>query len=71
MPNQLFYLRNWRDPKLQNILSEPSIVEMVKARDRVRVSNKVKKDKDKRGWPKLELGTQVVGQDPTAQGHVC
>ena len=44
---------------------------MVKARDRVRVGNKVKKDEDKRGWPKLELGTQVVGRDPTAKGHVC
>ena len=50
-PNQLFYLRNWRETKLPNILAEPSMEEMVKARDRVRVGKKVKKYKDMRGWP--------------------
>ena len=35
-PNQLFFLRNWRDPNLPDLRAEPEVEEMVKARDRVR-----------------------------------
>ena len=37
---------------------------MVKARDRMRVGSKVKRDKEKRGWPRLEVGDAVRGQNP-------
>ena len=35
-PNQLFFLRNWQDPNLPDLRTEPEVEEMVKARDRVR-----------------------------------
>ena len=63
-PNQLFFLRNWRDPSLPNLLAEPVVEEMVEARDIVRAGNKVKMDKDKRGWPKLYRSDMVRGRHP-------
>ena len=45
-PNQLFFLRNWRDPKLPSLLPKPSTEEMVKVRDRVRVGITVKRDEE-------------------------
>ena len=47
-PNQLFFLRNCRDPKLPSLLAKLSAEEMVKARDRVRVGRKVKKETRRR-----------------------
>ena len=32
-PNQLFFLRNWRDPSLPDLRAEPVLEEMVKARE--------------------------------------
>ena len=52
-PNQLFFLRNWRDPNLRNLLAKPVVEEIVEARERVRAGEKVKTDEDKRGWPKI------------------
>ena len=49
----MFFLRNWQDPNLPNLLAEPVVEELVEARNRVKVGNKVKKDKDKKGWLKL------------------
>ena len=46
-------MRNWQDPNLPNLLAEPVVEELVEARNRVKVGNKVKKDKDKKGWLKL------------------
>ena len=63
-PNQLFFLRNWRDPSLPNLLAEPEMEEMVKARNRVRAGAMMKKDKDKRGWPKLHKGDVARGRHP-------
>ena len=34
--NQLFFLLNWRDPKLPDLRAEPLVEEMVKARERVK-----------------------------------
>ena len=61
-PNQLFYLRNWRDPNLPRVQDEPVVEEMVKARDRIRLGRKVQNDKLKKAWPKLHLGDLVRGQ---------
>ena len=62
-PNQLLFLRNWRDPSLQSLLAVP-VVEMVRARDRVRAGGMVTKDEDKRGWKQLNRGDQVRGRNP-------
>ena len=63
-PNQLFFLRNLRDPSLPNLLAEPVVEEMMEARDRVRARAMVKKDEDNRGWPKLHRGDLVRGRHP-------
>ena len=60
----MFFLRNWRDPNLPNLLAEPLVEEMVEARERVRAENNVKADKDKRGWPKLYRGDMARGRHP-------
>ena len=60
-PNQLFYLRNWRDPNLHHMHEETVVEEMVKARDRVRHGRSIKHDELKRGWPKLHPGDMVRG----------
>ena len=45
-PNQLFFLRNWQDPKLPDLRAELVLEEMVKARERVKGScYKVNEDK--------------------------
>ena len=62
--SQLFFLRNWRDPKVPILLTNPSAEEMVKVRDRVRVSGKVKRDEEKKGWPTLKVSDEVRGQHP-------
>ena len=41
-PNQLFYLRNWRDPYLPHVHEEPAVEDMVNARDRVRHGRSLK-----------------------------
>ena len=64
-PNQLFFLRNWRDPHLPDLRGEPEVEEMVKARDRVRGDcARVKKDELKSAWPRLFPGDMVRGQHP-------
>ena len=61
-PNQLFFLRNWRDHNLPDVLAEPVMEEMEEARERVKAANsKIKQDENKRGWPKLHLGDMVRG----------
>ena len=57
-------MRNWRDPILPILKAEPVVEEMVEARDRVRAGDKMKKDEDKRGWPKLYIGDMVRGHHP-------
>ena len=60
----MFFLRNWRDPNLSNLLAEPVVEAMVEARDEIRAGNKVKTDENKSGWPKLHLGEMVRGRHP-------
>ena len=45
-------------------MDEPTVDEMVKARDRVRAGGMVKTDEDKRGWKQLHRGDQVRGRHP-------
>ena len=59
-PNELFFLRNWRD----HVLGEPVVEEMEKARDIVKVGHRVKKDENTRGWPQLHLGNIFRGRQP-------
>ena len=63
-PNQLFFLRNWRDHNLPHVLAEPVVEEMEKARDIVKVGHRVKKDENTRGWPQLHLGNIFRGRQP-------
>ena len=64
-PNQLFFLRNWRDHHLPDLRPEPTVEEMVKARDRVKGGcYKVKKDELSSAWPRLLPGDMVRGQHP-------
>ena len=64
-PNQLFFLRNWRDHNLPGLRPEPTVEEMVKARDRVRGGcYKVRKDESSLAWPRLFPGDMVRGQHP-------
>ena len=64
-PNELFFLRNWRDPKLPDLRAKPVLEEMVKARERVKGGcYKVKEDKLKAAWPALNPGDMVRGQHP-------
>ena len=62
--NHLFFLRNWGDHNLPDVLAEPVVEEMEKARERVKVGRKVKGEEKKRGWPKLHIGDMVTGQRP-------
>ena len=62
-PNQLFFLRNWRDHNLPDLRPEPVLEEMVKARDMVKGGcHKLKEDKSKAAWPRLFPGDMVRGQ---------
>ena len=63
-PNQLFFLRNWRDLTLPSLMDKPTAEEMVNACDIVRAKRMVKKVKDKRGWKQLNRGDQVRGRHP-------
>ena len=64
-PNQLFFLRNWRDHNLPDLRAEPVVEEMEKARERVKGGCKrLQEDETKRAWPKLYAGDMVRGQDP-------
>ena len=57
-------LRNWQSLFLPSLQPEPDIMEMVKARNRVRVGTMVTKDEEKKARPKLKVGEAVRGQDP-------
>ena len=64
-PNQLFFLRNWRDHNLTDLRPEPSVEEMVKAMDRIKGGcYKVGTDELKKAWPRLFPGDMVRGQHP-------
>ena len=64
-PNQLFFLRNWRDHNLPDLRAEPVMEEMENARERVKGGcYKVKEDKSKAAWPVLRSGDMVRGQHP-------
>ena len=62
-PNQLFFLRNVRDPKLPSLTRERDIDDMVKARDMLSVERAVRGE-DEAGLPSLMLRYLVRGQDP-------
>ena len=63
--NQLFFLRNWRDHNLPELMAEPVMEEMEKARERVKGGcKKVEEDETKKAWPKPHAGDMVRGQDP-------
>ena len=63
-PNQLFFLRNWRDHNLPDVLAEPVMEEMEEARERVKAGNsKIMRDENIIGLPKLHVGDMVRGQD--------
>ena len=60
-PNQLFFLRNWRDAKLPDLRAEPVLEEMVTARKRVNGGcYKVKED---------ELKAAMAGPEPRRHGE--
>ena len=64
-PNQFFFLRNWRDPKLPDLRAKPVLEEMVKARESVKGGYyKVKEDELAAVWPALNPGDMVRGQHP-------
>ena len=61
----MFFLRNWRDRNLPDLLAEPMLEEMEKAMERVQGGCKrVKEDKKKGAWPKLHAGDMVRRQEP-------
>ena len=61
-PNQLFFLRNWRDHNLPDLTAEPVMEEMMKAREMVNGGcYKVREDEFKAAWPALHAGDMVRG----------
>ena len=69
--NQLFFLRNWRDHNLPELMAEPGIKEMEKARERVKGGcKKFEEDDAKKAWPKPHAGDMVRGQDPKTKERI-
>ena len=62
-PNQLFFLRNWRHPTLSDLRGEPSVEEMVKARDKKRL-DRVNSEQERQALTKLSVGDLMLRQDP-------
>ena len=62
-PAQLFFLRNVRTAKSPSLWQEPSVEEMVVARDRIRAA-RATKEEDRPGLAPLGVGDLVVGQHP-------
>ena len=60
-PNQLFFLRNLRNPQLPSFEAEPSIGDMVEAWDRQK-AKRVLKESDSTALPGLTVGDLVRGQ---------
>ena len=63
-PNQFFFLRNWRDHNLPDVLAEPVMEKLAEARERFKAGySKIKGDENITCLPKLHVGDMVRGQD--------
>ena len=61
----MFFLRNWQDHNLPDLMAEPVVEEIEKARVRVKGGcKKVEEDETKKAWPKLYAEDMVRGQNP-------